>query len=46
MNENGEISIEKDEKIESESLIWYVTMINNERTFFQIISILTWKKVT
>ena len=34
MNENGEISIEKDEKIGSESLIWYVTMINSEITFF------------
>ena len=34
MNENGEISIEKDEKIGSESLIWYVTIINSEITFF------------
>ena len=34
MNENGEISIEKDEKIGSESLIWYVTMINSEITFY------------
>ena len=34
MNENGEISIEKDEKIGSESFIWYVTMINSEITFY------------
>ena len=34
MNENGEVSIEKDEKIGSESLLWYVTMINSEITFY------------